>query len=286
MPKASAVGVTLQFGLMSVTGSLYATVGERAQDGGAKTVRLTSCCPTCNEEDGAAVKTHTVHTCPKEHGPFPASDVLKATGSGKNLTIVTDAETATLARKEAAAETGPGLVCNLTPYPADEVLASTFPIGTPWVFEPATPGDAMHLLRSEIGEDMRVDTGDGEVVLLGEVQLRADAPAKFVSLRTRNGHLLVQEMARPENVHSFAAPETKDVPEVVRTQFKQLLGLTGKEFDRDDYRSGAADRLAEFVANLSGGAKILPLSPVAEEDAGVPDLSAQLEAMLAAAKSA
>jgi hypothetical protein len=282
MPKASATGITLQFGLMSVTGALYATVGERAQDGGAKTVRLTSCCPTCKDEDGVAVKTHTVHTCPKEHGPFPASDVLKATGSGKNLTIVTDAETATTARKEAAAETGPGLVCNLTPYPADEVLACTFPIGTPWVFEPTTAGQAMDLLRSEIGEDMRV----GDVVLLGEVQLRADAPAKFVSLRTRNGQLLVQEMARPENVHSFTAPEVNDVPEAVRAQFTQLLSLTKQDFDHTEHRSAAADRVADFVSNLTGGAKILTLSPVSDEPEPALDLSAQLEAMLAAAKSA
>jgi non-homologous end joining protein Ku len=285
MPKASASSVTLQFGLMSVTGDLYNAVGERAQDDKPVKVSLTSCCPTCHEEDAAAVKIGTAYVCDKGHGPFKRNEVLKATGTGKNLTIVADAETITDQRKAVAEETGPGRTCTLVAYPAEDVLASTFPVATPLVFEPSDPSQTFELFRLA-GEDGRISTEVGDVVLIGEVQLRSDAPAKLVTLRTRQGLLLLQELARPEDVRDFDAPATVDVAEAWSTQFVQVLTLTRETWDASSHRSVVKDRVAELIASLTGeDAKILPLSPVGEDKEDV-DVSAQLAAMIAAAKSA
>lgn len=277
-PRASASDVTLQVGLLSVTGSLYPLASSPPAGG----VRLTSVCPTCKDEGGIS-KTFTQHTCHAGHGPFEASEVLKATGSGKNLKVLATAEEV----KEIRAESnqGPGKTCSLSAYPADLVASATFPISTPYVFATAdNKNPAINLLRESISEDGSIDTEKGEVVLLGEVQLRTDAPAKLVTLRVREGQLLVQEIARPENMNEFDQPATKSVGEGLREQFGQLLAATVQDFDAEDLKATSVQKFAAFVTERIGEG-VLALAPPTEEEAAEQDLESALASMLAAAKS-
>lgn len=276
--RASASDVTLQVGLLSVTGSLYPLASTPPAGG----VRLTSVCPTCND-DGAVSKTFTQHTCNAGHGPFEASEVLKATGSGKNLKVLASAEEVKEIRAEA--NQGPGKTCNLSAYPADLVAQATFPINTPYVFGTADEKNpAINLLRESVGADGGITTDEGNVVLLGEVQLRTDSPAKLVTLRVRDGYLLVQEVARPENMNKFDEPSGKEVGESLRSQFSQLLAATVQDFDADDLKATSVEKFAAFVTERIGEG-VLALSPPTEDEEAEQDLESALASMLAAAKS-
>lgn len=276
--RASATDVTLQVGLLSVTGNLYAIA--KTPD---STVRLTNLCPTCHA-GGAQVKTHTVHTCPSKH-IHPAKEVLKATGPAKALKIVGAADEVKEAKAEA--NDGPGRTINLTAYPAEDVEASTFPIGTPWVFAATDDKNlALTLFRETITQDGRTATDSGDAVLLGEVQLRADSTPKLVSLRTRDGLLLVQEMARPENMNGFDSPQKGEITSKQREMFSMALSASVEDFKAEDVKATSVERFAQFVTSRIGEGILALSAPVEDEaEAEAKSLDEQLAAMLAAAKA-
>lgn len=289
MATRATASINLQFGLLNVTGKLYTVASKPTATGKTTSApKLTSCCPTCHETKGLATKTNRVQVCPEGHGPFPESDLLKAVGPAKALVVVTDAETLKEKKKEAADEEGVGLVCRLGAFPADEVLDALIPVETPWAFVPDIPSNIYQMMVDHIEADGRAGTEAGDTIMLGMVQLRAGTPSKLVSLRTRNGRLLLQEMTRPENVNTeIRVVEPVKVEDIEAEQFKVFLSLARKEFSTKDFTNEVGAKVTSFIQESLSDGNVLPMQPItaAAPEAAAPNVSDLLAAMIAEAKA-
>lgn len=234
---------------------------------------LISLCPTCLEE------AKQKYWCEEhDHGPFSYGEIVRGFEAGQP--VASAEEIKAVKGVEDSDE------FNLFRYPAADVEASTYPVGTPYVMRPVpgTPAPLYPMVMAKIGADGRVNMGNDQIVtLVGEVVLKGNR--KLMQLRTWKGHLVAQELCRPESLHEFE--ELSLTPDDRFEQFvDDSIDLIGADFDPESFADQARQRVAEFTAARAEGGEVIAL-PVrddepARDDSG--DMFAQLAASVAMAK--
>lgn len=241
--------------------------------------KFESLCPTCLSD----AKTQYYCIEHDDHGPFASDEIVRRQ---VNTEVITTAAEVAAVKAEENSD-----AFNLFAYPADDIERNTFAVGTPYVMRPVpgTPAPLYPTLLAKIGRDGRINGGDQEVALtlVGEVVLKGNK--KLMQLRSWKGHLVAQELARPEDTHAF-----EDLDLVPDERFDSFVDdsieLATEEFDPDAFENQARKRLAEWAeakADAGEDGVVVPIireakPAVNQEDA----MLAQLEASIAVAKAA
>src|SRR5215510_1311888 len=152
----------------------------------SRDVSFETVCPQWHAEDphaDASKLSVRYHCDDPRHGPFTASDALKASRVGKSLRVIgTNKEVEGV--RTAAADPVDDLV--LTPYPAIDVETNTFAMGTAYVLAQNGRSQAFGLFLSLIDHDGHIISSDGEILtLVGEISLRGSR--KLMQLRSWDG---------------------------------------------------------------------------------------------------
>lgn len=213
--------------------------------------KLMSVCPThhTDDEQAPAVKLEQQYICPDDddHGPFAYDEVLRATDD-KARTIVA-AQTELAAVKEDAYTDEEKGTLMLMAHPFDEVAAATYPIGGTYVCRPVEKNGLFPILLERVGADGRIETSQGDIALQGQMIVRGSP--KIVQLRTWNGNLVLQEMAKELKGDFGIYPEPIDERYVPLVD-KLLLSMI-EPFNPHQYRNLAKERLRAFTETRLAG---------------------------------
>lgn len=230
-----------------------------------------SACPTCHTNDPAAraTKLSVSYRCPLGHGPFSASETLKAAADDNVMRVIgTNAEVR--AAKDGVDPTPNQLV--LRPFYAEEVEANTYPIGTAYVLVQKGRSAGFPLLLSLLDHAGHLKGEDGRgLVLIGEVTLRESR--KLVQIRRWNDLLVIQELARPDDLKSGFAVCADPADERFLAPVTALMSAEAKVFDPNEFLNPQRKRLQEFTtARLAGTVTVVAPAAVtttAPEDSDV-----------------
>lgn len=262
-PRAAASNVTVSLGaLMSMTGNLYSPVRANA----AKEESSKLACPKCETPTAPQQR----YVC-EEHDPAwtgTQTECARMTPDGSKFVdpeALKDAKTSDLEK---------GLIA-LTVHPAAEVAKHTFTGGASWIFRPGNKASApLYSLLLSVANDP-------ELALLANVNLGRSSE-KLVRLTVTDGELTFKEVVRPEDRAALADPETVAVSEMEVQSARALLEALCEDFDPGQYNSVVRQRIKAIVASTDGK---LAVTPTTSRKEATPDVSALLEAALAAAQA-
>lgn len=256
-PAASDVNITV-LGLISFQADLMPIAESPRKEVGFKMV-----CPECPTPQ----VTDQRYICPNGHGPFSSGQMGKAQEVDKVLHFVSADEVSAVKETEL-----PAKVANFGLYPAREVLAATRPSG------------AAYRLRVEKAvQQVQVVTAlvrEGSYVFVAEVNLGARSGQKLFRLAEWNGHLVMEELARPELVIPVDA-NTEVAPAELVAKATQLAGGQVESFDPAKFSNRVRERaLALAEAKRSGQAVAAPGTPTVTKVDPVADLMSLLDSAL------
>lgn len=261
-PAASDVSFTV-LGLISFQADLMPLTESTVKEISFKLV-----CPDCAEP----TKLDQKYLCPAGHGPFSTSDAARAKEVQKDRLVHVTAE-------EIKAVKEPTL-------PAKEMTVSVFPAAQ--VDDATRPSGLAYRVRAEknlpvVSMIADLVTG-GDFALIGELTLGRSGQ-KLYRLSTWKGELVLEELARPDEVIEFAAT-TVPYDAKLLDQAKQLASLQAGDFDPVQFRDQARERAhALDEAKLAGAPAPKPAAALPAKE-GTTDLLAALEASIAASKAA
>lgn len=259
-PTMSDIAVSIH-GIINFTANLYRTTEPKNKGESFKLI-----CPTCTDPTKPSQK----YLCPSCTGQFSSGECDKAREVGKVLHRVTQEEIDAV--KEV---TLPEKQLTLQAYPADEVLAAIRPDGVSYRLQPEKFKDvaAMALALVESLPD---------TVFLGEMNSGRGGEKVFM-LTVWHGALVVQEMARPEEVIEFE-PDAGSYDQRLIDPARQFVNLQTTSFTAENFASRRKARLAELdVAKVDGTP--VPVATKAPEVSATDNLLAMLEAQIAANKA-
>lgn len=278
--------VQLSLGLVTITGNLCAV--RKSESSSKPTVNgekvtVESACPTCFDATGDFTKVNQRYVCEDDptHGPFGRGDVLKAVDGQ----VIGTSEEYLASAKDDDDDSGDEIKnMILVPHLAEEVEQSTIFTGAAYAFAPAIDSAIYDILVSRIGADGAIDLPDGRRVLVGEVLSRGTK--SLYQLRTWNGQLIAQELARPEYMYEMEAKQL-EVNEAYDAMFATLVETSTEPFDPATYEDESRKRLEEFVNSRTGedGPKLAGSKSETLKAAGEDAMLAMLAASVDAARA-
>lgn len=237
-PAASDVTVTV-LGLISFQADLLNIAENPRKETGFKMV-----CPECP----APTVTDQRYLCPSGHGPFSSGQMAKAQEVDKVLHFISTDEVSAVKEKEL-----PAKVANFGLYPAREVAAATH-----------TSGSIYRLRVDKAVQQVQVVLAlvrEGSYVFVAEVNLGGRTGQKLFRLSEWNGHLVMEELARPELVVPFDV-NTETAPAELVAKATQLASTQVESFDPAKFSSKVRERaMALADAKRSGQAVATPTTP-------------------------
>lgn len=274
-----AANAVISLGLASTRGK-FVTVGKARSGPSSRMV-----CPVCRDESVRQFYVGDGCSC-----PVPGLESVKGepdlfrhvlgtpvgwTQGQVPTKLVHGALTAVVDRsevREAAKPDLPAAHLELRVHHADQVLEQTWPNGRVYLFEPATVDDFYSVLVDRVGADPRK-------VYVGLMSIKG--AVGWWRLLSYRGALVVQGLARPEEVGDFTGPEVAPEARYVK-MMTELAEAVLEDFDPSDYSSDLPERLAALVAAKAedSTAAPVPAAPAAK----APALEAVLEASLAAVR--
>jgi hypothetical protein len=258
-PVMSDVAVSI-LGIINFSANLIRVTEPKAKGESFKLI-----CPSCT----TPTKPSQKYICPDCAGAFSSGELDKAREVGKALHRVTADDVAAVRTTSL-----PEKEIRLTPYKASEVLPRTQPDGTSY---------RLDVVKFKDVGAMAVDLVDAtpDVVYIGEMNA-GRGQEKLYQLVTWNGALILQEIARPDEVVEFeTAPVTYDAR--LLEPAKAWASMQVAEFTADDFASRRKARIAELDATVTGNAPATPAAP-AKPAGGTDDLLAMLQAQIDANK--
>jgi non-homologous end joining protein Ku len=225
-------------------------------------------CPTCTDPTKPSQK----YLCPDCSGQFSSGELDRAREVGKVLHRVTEQEI------EAARE---------TTLPEKEIRLHAVP-ATDFYRHSRADGVAYRLRAEKLKEvsAMVLDlvTNLKDVVLVGEMNAGRSTEKLFV-LTVWNGALILQEVARPDEVVPFD-PEQVQYNGKLLSQAEKFVTMQVGEFSAADFANRRKQRIAELDAAKTGGTAVSPAVPAATAVSASDNLLAMLEAQIEANKQA
>jgi non-homologous end joining protein Ku len=222
-------------------------------------------CPTCTDPTKPTQK----YLCPTCSGQFSSGELDKAREVGKTLHRVSQEDVASVRTTSL-----PEKEIKLVPYKASEVLTRTFADGVAYRLDVAKFRDV-----GAMAVDLVAATP--ELVYVGQMNA-GRGTEKLFQLTTWNGALVLQEIARPDEVIEFEAPQVAYDTRLLEPA-KAWAAMQVAEFSAEDFASRRKARLAELDATVTGDAPVAPAAP-AKPASGTDDLLAMLQAQIDANK--
>ena len=179
--------------------------------------------------------------------------------------------------KEARASVLPDKELELQVHNRAEVEAATFPKGNAYVFVPkgksVLPPILLELLKKR-----------RDLCLIAKTNLRKADHLVMVDVEL-NDQLVIREMMWPEDMKHFPQVETEKIDKKNLTMAETLLEASVEPFDPKEYAKDSRARVAEIVDAAAGGATSPTKKAAKKKDTTQQDLSALLEAAIAAKKA-
>lgn len=265
---ASDVSFTL-FGLVNFTADLLPLTESK------KAAEFRMVCAGCfgDDPEGTPQKLRQQYVCDSnpKHGPFTSGEAARATelGTGKNavLAYVTDAEVESV--KE---PTLPPKEMSVSVFPAAQVDAATRPSGKAYrLFNDKAQGQAvLRVIASLIA--------DSEYAFVGECNVARSQG--FYRLLTWKGEIILQELARPDEVIEFTESADAVNPRALE-QAKKAAAATVENFDAVAFRNTVRERARALNDAKATGVPVPVAAPTTKAASGMDDLLALLEAAAA-----
>ena len=266
-PRKYQKDVTISFGLVTLTGSLY-PLASKDKDGGG----FNNACPTCAAA-GTASRVSQGYTCVTDpnHGPYTTGDCSKGKQVGDKFVLVSAEEVEAVRGNDG--EALPNM--RLRVHPASQVNRKAWPSGNSYWFEPNKGSEQSYGLMADLA-------GEPDFAFTGTMVMRKNE--KFFRLIRAEFGIVLEELFRPEQVHDFEMPDTGYNGELISMAL-ELVEKTMTDFDPSDYRSTVGDRMAEMLAAKDGQGTIsLPSSKSTATPAN--DLAALLQASIEVSEEA
>lgn len=270
--RAFLKDLRIQFGVMEATGTLYTPLVANAKKG----EQFRKVCPVdALQGDAVPVAQRYVCTEHEDHGLFEPSECQSAKEVSKDELVLVDKD-AIRAAKEASDLPKNTLV--LTSHDAASVEPYLVHTGSTYVFSVDSDSQFYAIMHRILADDSGyVNTDTGPKILMGEMVVRGDE--KVFRLSKWNGQIVLQEIARPEDVDRFPdASREADDKLVVLT--RTLVDANTEEFNAGEYRKTVRDRYAALVEAAGDGIPVT--SGPAKRKESTDDLAAMLEAAIAA----
>jgi non-homologous end joining protein Ku len=271
--RAFTKDLSIKFGVMETVGHLYTPLVPNAK----KDEKFRKVCSTCALA-GDAVPVAQRYICtehPDEHGLMEPSETQSAKEVNKDDLVLVDKDL--LAEAKEASEL-PAKTLILSAHDAAQVEPYMVHTGSTYVFAPDGDSQFYGILHRIIDEAGYVQTDTGPKVLMGQMLVRSDE--KVFRVTKWNSQIVIQEVARPEDIDSFT-PTNVEVEDKLVVLTKMLVETGTEEFVPETYRKTVRDRYSALVEAAGDGAPLV--SPI-KEKAGqsVDDLAALLEQAIAA----
>lgn len=280
--RASEADVNVSIGLLTMQVNFY--TGENTSE--KAKVKFRNCCPECYsaaQGTGEAVTLGSRYMCENGHGPFETSEVLKgAEEDGGVITIVGTSDEVKEERTEATVleKKQVDLEFMLT----EEVLENFYPADKVWVVQPKKAQPLFSALMAIMNDDGTIELPDGRnVVAVGQVRMRDSE--HVVRLSKWGDQMAFQKLFRPEDCKVFPSPIVADVSDKNMEMIKTLIGVQLVDFNPETYTNQARDRLIAWKNARSTGVTINISTPKKADKDPDADLTAMLEAAVAAAKA-
>lgn len=269
-PKRYLKDVTLSFGLLSMTGSLFTPKRANA----AKEESFKMACPLHPETPHGVKQRYVCEEAPDDEAFLP-SDCLKARDTSDGLVIV-PAE-AVAAAKESDL---PERTLELRAHPYEP--ASTFASGSAYIFQPDVAHQFYATLMEMVDEQGMIVTESGPKMLVGLVAYRKGTES-FVRVERWGRQLVLRELIRPEDISQFEPIEVS-VETKLLDMARQLVDVQAEPFNPEVYKASVRERIAQIVEAAQDGE--LDVTTLAPAKPKVVDMTALLEQSLQAAKAA
>jgi hypothetical protein len=225
-------------------------------------------CPTCTDPTKPSQK----YLCGTCQGQFSTGELDRAREIKKVLHKVTPEEI------EAARETLlPEKEIHLHPVSAVDFYQHSRADGVAYRLRADKLGDVVAMITD------LVTNLSATVVLVGEMNA-GRSTEKLFTLTTWNGALILQEVARPDEVISFTA-EKVDYNDKLLTQATMFVSGQVGEFDAANFANRRKQRIAELDVAKAGGTTV-SATPAAPKANASDSLLALLEAQIASSKVA
>lgn len=261
-------GLSLQFGLLSMTGSVFSPKVANAATG----EKFSMVCPL-HPADPHGVKQRYVCINDQDGNSFVPGDCLKGKETDDGMVIVSADAVKAVRTSDLPEKT---LDLRAHPY----TVASTFANGSAYIFQPDVPQAFYATLMELVDEQGVVTTESGPKMLVGLVSFRKGIET-FVRVERWDDQIVLRELIRPEDVDQFPAVDAS-VDTKLLDMARQLIDAQAEPFDPDTYKASVRERIAELLEQAkTGEVDIEALKP----EAKVMDMAALLEQSLAAAKA-
>jgi non-homologous end joining protein Ku len=264
MPRAAIADVAISISsLINFNADFYRiTEAKSSKSEGFKLV-----CPVCEPVTKPAQK----YICPSCSDQFSSGELGKAREINKTLVRVTADEVDNVRSTEL-----PRGELSLSPYKADEVLATIHPDGITYRIQ-ATKFRNIATMATDLVASCP------DVMFLGQMNVGRGSEKVF-SLAVWNGTLIAQEMARPDEMLDFEpVPESYD--NRLLEPAKAFIALQATSFTEDEFASKRKARIAELDAAKSGDVPADTTVPTTKPVSETDNLLAMLEAQIAASKA-
>lgn len=259
-PAMSDVAVSV-LGIINFSASLI-----RVTEPAGKGESFKMICPTCTDPTKPSQK----YICPTCAGSFSSGELDKAREVGKALHRVTAEDVASVRTTSL-----PEKEIKLVPYKASEVLTRTFADGVAYRIDVTKFKDV-----GAMAVDLVAATPD--LVYVGQMNA-GRGTEKLFQLVVWNGALILQEIARPDEVIEFEAPKVEYDARLLEPA-KAWATMQVAEFTAEDFASRRKTRLAELDAAVADGAPLPTAAAPAKPAGGADDLLALLQAQIDANK--
>lgn len=220
-PRSVLSGLTLSFGLMSLSVDLLPTTVSRTVQS------FRTVCPRCEE----AVRLTQQYVC-EAHGVIALADADKAIDTPDGgLRKVTSGDVA-LVRGNATKSTA----VDISVYPAEQVEAATFTSGTSYSLRLGKASKGSAQAYALLVEMVR----NANHAYVCEITMRS--VERLYRLVARHDSLMVVELARPEDVHEVQAPEAPALEEKHLAMAEAMVQGFIEDFDPATWKSQRTER--------------------------------------------
>lgn len=228
-PIASDVSITV-LGLISFSADLVPLTESARKEQSFRMV-----CPDCE----APTPSQQGYTCSEGHGPYSSGQMRKALEVDRVLSFVTQEEIADVKQTEL-----PAKVANFGLYPSKDVLAATYPTGAVYRLRVEKAVDAVKVVTALVKE--------GTYRFVAEVNLGARSGQKLFQLAEWCGHLVIEELARPELVSPLSPVETTVDAKLI-AKAGELAATQVEDFDPTAFSSKVRARAMALADSKRDG---------------------------------
>lgn len=259
--RSAYKNITFSLGIATTIGDLVSPTESYAR----KQDALVSICPECAEPH----KVSQFYRCNEDeaHGPFTVGDLAKAKETDEGFVRLSAAQVEAARTSEL-----PKNYLDLRVHNRAEVQSKTVPSGNSYVFRPTSQERLVGLVVDFLKNNQ-------DYVLMGVVNIRNSDKLMQLSVGM-NDQLMFRELTWPEDLRSFEDP-SYDLDPALRTSAETIIVSSVTEFNPDEYKKQARDRMNRLVEMVAQGDEPAVVTPKAKKDDG-DDLDAMLRASIAA----